>query len=229
MPGIPGGWKTRITTIIIVPAVCALALWIYAGRWAPSRADYPVQGVTVDAEDGALDWPTLRARHADFAYIRSSSGKAARDPAFADNWAGAKGAGLRYGAIHSYDLCASPVDQATLFMTTVPRDAAALPPAIRLAFPAGCDRRPGRDTLLSDLNIFINLVEGHAGKPALIRVSKDFEEAYEVSAGINRTLWLEGDYLSPDYAARPWVMWAATGGRRLDGVERPVEWDVVAP
>jgi lysozyme len=226
---LPGGWKARIALVVVPLAVAAAGSWLFVTRWAPARADYPVQGITVDSSAGTLDWPTVRARHADFAYIRSSSGRAVRDPAFAANWAGARQAGLRYGALHDYSLCQSPADQATLFMTTVPRDAAALPAVVRLDFRADCAQRPNRDALLSDLNTFINLIEGHSGKPAVVRVSRDFEEAYDVSDGVNRTLWLEGNFFAPTYASRPWVMWTATDMRRLDGVDRPVEWDVVAP
>ena len=113
-------------------------------------------------------------------------------------------------------------------MTTVPRDNAALPPVIRLAFAPGCAKRPGRDLLLSNLNTLINLVEGQAGKPALLNVTEDFDQAYDIGAGINRTLWLDGNFLAPDYASRPWVMWTATDMRHIDGVDGPVRWNVVA-
>lgn len=209
--------------------LAALMIWIFATRWAPSRDDFPVQGISVSSDNGALDWNTIRARRADFAYIRASSGAETRDTGFAANWAGARDAGLRYGAGHDFSLCRLASDQATLFMSTVPRDNAALPPVVRLRFDPTCPDRPGRDTVLSELNTFLNLIEAHAGKPALVRVSPEFDAAYDIGSGINRTLWLEGNVFPPDYATRPWVMWTASNFRRLDGVDKPVEWDVVRP
>ena len=44
---------------------------------------------------------------------------------------------------------------------------------------------------------------------------------------INRTLWVEGDYLIPAYAERPWVMWTANPTRQIKGVGAPAEWIVV--
>lgn len=222
------GTLGRIGLTIVVLAGLALAGWAYATRWAPPRDTYPMQGLSVSEADGPIDWRTVRARHADFAYVLASAGARHRDPAFAANWAGARAAGLRYGAAHRYSLCDRAVDQATLFMATVPRDNAALPPVVRLDFDARCARRPGRDIVLSDLNTFLNLIEAHSGKPALVRVSKAFDAQYDIGAGINRTLWLEGNFIAPDYASRPWVMWTASNMRRLDGVDAPVEWDVVA-
>src|SRR3546814_14185826 len=67
----------------------------------------------------------------------------------------------------------------------------------------------------------------HMGKPALIRVSRDFDAAYNIGEGINRTLWLERNLLQPDYASRPWVMWTASNNHLTKGIEQPVEWDVV--
>ncbi|MDX3909807.1 MAG: GH25 family lysozyme [Sphingobium sp.] len=203
--------------------------WLYAIRWAPSRDEYPMQGISVSEANGPLDWRTLRARHADFAYILATAGAGRRDKAFSANWAGARDAGLRYGAIHMFNLCDRAVDQATLFVATVPRDNAALPPVVRLDFTPNCGRRPGRDAVLSQLNTFLNLIETHAGQQAVVRLSKSFEERYRIGSGIYRTLWLEGNFVAPDYAGRPWVMWTASDMRHLDGIDAPVEWDVVAP
>jgi lysozyme len=219
----------RIGAGLALVAVLALALWLYARAWAPSRDQYPVQGVSIGSNDGAIDWGTLAAQGADFAYIRAAAGAGGRDRAFAANWRGARAAGMRYGAQVDFSLCRSPSEQATAFMTTVPRDNAALPPVIRLDFDPRCAARPGRDQLLSDLNTLVNLVEGHAGKPVLLNVTEDFDKVYDIGSGINRTLWLDGNFFPPDYATRPWVMWTASDMRHIDGVDGPVRWNVVAP
>lgn len=226
--------STRAWLRIVVAAaglalLSALLLWALWVRWAPARADYPIQGISISADQGTIDWRTVRTRGVDFAYIRAITGSAGRDPAFAANWAQAREAGLRYGAELFYDPCRKAIDQGTLFMTTVPRDNAALPPAIRLDFPTGCTVHPGRDSILSELNTLINLVEAQSGKPVLLHVSRAFEDAYDIGGGINRTLWLDGNYFQPDYAGRRWVMWRASDARRIDGIAGPVEWNVVAP
>ena len=224
-----GAMLARMALVLLLIGALCLGAWAYARAWAPPREEFPVQGVTVSAAMGAIDWRTLRARHADFAYVQATRGAKDRDARFAANWAGAQDAGLRYGSVHDFSLCARAADQATLFLSTVPRDNAALPPVVRLEFKPGCTARPSRDALLSALNIFLNLIEGHSGKPAVLRISEAFEAHYRVSEGINRTLWLERNFLAPAYATRPWVMWTATDMRRLDGVDGPVEWNVVAP
>jgi lysozyme len=219
----------RIGILLALLALASWTGWFYARAWMPSRSAYPVQGITISSDLGQVDWGSVRAAHADFAYIRASLGADHRDAAFAANWAGARGVGLRYGATHDFSLCRPAADQATMFITTVPRDNAALPPVVHLALSPGCTERPSRDALLSSLNTFLNLIESHSGKPAVIRVSKDFNALYDVAGGINRTLWLDRNFLTPDYADRPWVMWTASRIHRLDGIEAPVEWNVVTP
>lgn len=177
--------------------------------------------------DGAIDWPALAAIGADFAYIDATRGSERRDPMFATNAEAATQAGLRIGAVHHFSLCRLAGDQATLFNTTVPRSGRMLPPAIALDFSEDCGDRPSRDLVLSELSTFLNQVETHSGKPALLRPSAEFEEMYGLSDAINRTFWLESDYFPPDYAAKPWVMWTANSHRRVTGVGELADWVVV--
>jgi lysozyme len=70
-------------------------------------------------------------------------------------------------------------------------------------------------------------VEAHLGKPAILKLSQEFEEHYRLTTAIDRNVWLEKTWLLPDYAARPWVMWTANLSRRVEGVDQTVEWAVV--
>lgn len=69
----------RVALALTLVAVLALALFFYARNWAPSRDDYPVQGLTVSSDNGPIDWGTLAAQGADFAYIRAAKGADWRD------------------------------------------------------------------------------------------------------------------------------------------------------
>jgi lysozyme len=218
-----------VMTTMLAGGLILGGLALFARHWTPSRSHYPTQGISISSQSGDINWRMARAAGADFAYILATSGASGRDPAFDDYLDGARAEGLRYGPIHRYSLCALPSEQATKFIATVPRDAEMLPPVVQLDFADDCKARPSRDTLLADLNTFLNQLETHSAKPALLRVSHDFEAGYDVASGINRTLWLEGDFFPPDYATRRWVLWTASTWRRIDGIEGPIEWDVVRP
>lgn len=217
----------RYAAIALAVVLAAFVLWRVVLGWAPSRDDYPVQGIVVDAAHGKLDWPMLAATGVDFAYVVATDGSKNRDPNFAANMAGAGDAGVRFGPMHRYDLCRLASDQATLFITTVPRSEAALPAAVEFGFSEKCASKPDRALVLSEVATFLSQIEAHLGKPAILKVSQDFEDQYKLSSSIDRTVWLEKTWLLPDYAARPWVMWTANPQRRIDGVDEPVQWVVV--
>jgi len=214
---------------LVLLSFAAAGSWAYATGWAPATTQYPIQGVDVSAAQGEIVWPTLAARGADFAYVRATSGAHGRDPRFVANWQGAAAAGLRRGVIHHWSFCEGGEAQADNFVTTVPRTAGALPAVLELEFTPECEARPDAAALIADLKRFLVVAETHTGEPMLIKISRPVERAYQISAAIPRPVWEERDFLAPDYAARPWKLWQASAMRRVDGVDMPLHWDVVAP
>lgn len=217
----------RVGLVLLVLLLIAFVIRNIMISWAPSRDQYPIQGISVSDANGKIVWPVAGATGVDFAYIMATNGADKRDRMFAENIKGARESGVRFGAIHNYSLCRLASDQATQFVTTVPRSENMLPPAVRLAFDEDCGDRPGRASILSELNTFLNQIEAHSGKPAIIQVSQEFDELYHISSGIDRTFWLVGNFFPPDYATKPWVMWLASDMRRISGVDGPVNWNVV--
>jgi lysozyme len=223
-----GNYKLiRWGVLLLGLAFASYALWSYVTRWAPSRDQYPVQGIVVNASNGQPAWAELGATGVDFAYITAVEGARGRDPQFQENLAAVQEAGIRFGALHHFDLCRLASDQATMFITTVPRNDRALPPAVQLDFSERCKERPNRALILSELATFLNQIEAHSGTPAILLLTPEFEKEYQVSKSIDRNIWLEGNGISPDYSGRPWVMWTANTQRRVSGVVGPVHWVVV--
>jgi lysozyme len=219
----------RIIFAIVALGLLALTLWIYAGYWAPSRSTYPLQGIDVSADQGEIDWRKVRADGADFAYLKASEGTDIRDTSFAGNWENAREAGLRRGAYHGFTLCRLARDQATNFIATVPREANMLPAVLNLKFEESCPARPDRKLVLSEIALFIEMVEAHTGKAMILYMTKDFEDTYQISSAVDRSLWLRRMFFAPDYGTHPWVIWQASNQKRIDGIAAPVDWNVVQP
>ena len=208
----------------------AIAGWWQAGAWLPERATFPVQGIEHSASDGVVNFAALKADGADFVYLRASDGAKRRDAMFAADLAKAREAGLQVGAILRFDPCADAGPQAAQFVTTVPRDAALLPPAIELDLDdTKCAALPAEAAMASELTTLLNQVEAHAGRPAILKLSRGFEARYHVSAMIDRNLWVTGAYLAPGYPGRPWVMWTANPRLRSPASDERLHWVVVRP
>ena len=220
------GW---ILILLLGAAAAGFALYQAAINWRPSESQYPTQGVMISAESGAVHWPTLAGEDVDFVYLLATDGDEGRDSAFQENREGAIAAGLRYGVVHKWRLCRLAADQVSNFLATVPRDSDALPTAVMLTFDANCPDRPDIEPLISELTEFLEAIEPYSGDPAVLYVTREFDEAYHITSRAERSFWLQRRLFSPDYGAVPWALWEASDIRRVEGVENPVRWSVVRP
>ena len=217
-----GWWLAGIALLV------GLLFW-FAIHWRPSVESYPVQGVDVSEIQGAIAWPTVAAAGVRFAYIKATEGADIRDPRFTENWTGTAKAGVTHGAYHRYSLCRLASDQATNYISTVPRDADALPAAIQLDFEGDCKERPARSVIISEIEGFAALVEAHTGKPIVLYLTQDFEELYQVTHATDRQIWLRSAAFPPNFGAHAWTMWQANRIRQVPGIAGPTHWNVIRP
>ncbi|GAA0728500.1 GH25 family lysozyme [Sphingomonas japonica] len=214
------GWLLGIGIVV-------LGVSILARNWRPPIDAYPLQGMSISAQNEAIDWPRAKADGVDFAYALATDGAEVRDAAFAGHWMAMHQAEIRRGAILRYSLCAPAQDQADQFVATVPRTDDALPAAIELSIRSDCAARPPVRGVIAGLVALIATVERHTGKPVLLKIDKPFEAIYRPSASIPRNIWGVRRFFAPAYLAQPWRMWQASDLAAVDGVDGRVEWNVV--
>jgi len=224
-------WRLRLAALVVLLALGGGGwAWWQARHWAPPRAEFPVQGVEIGAQDGEASFTALHAIGAQFVYLDASAGATGRDARFAANLERVRGSGLQFGVVHSYDPCVPAERQAANFVTIVPRDEALLPPAISLEKLAdACPDPVSEAAVESELTTFLNQVEGHVGKPAVLKVAPGFEARYHIAGRVERNLWLERDWFQPDYAGRPWTLWTANASLHTEAGPEPVRWVVLQP
>ena len=227
------GGKTRLRllgAVLLVAIVAGGYGWWHLLRWQPDRAAFPVQGVEIGSNDKDVKWRALKAVGADFAYIDASASAFARDPEFSKNLEKAHAAKMQVGAVHRYDPCQPADKQATNFVTVVPRDAKLLPPAVELGITADdCPVKVSDAAVESELTTFLNQIETHTGKPAILKLLPGFQDRYAMASRVDRNLWLVQTRRQPDYAGRPWTLWTANTGLKTAVAENGLRWLVVQP
>lgn len=225
--------RTRLRLLgaaLLIAIIGGIYGWWHFHHWRPDRAIYRVQGVEIGVADGDVDWRAVKAIGADFAYLDASASAFARDPTFVRNLEAARAAKLQVGALHRYDPCQPGDKQAANFVTVVPRDPTMLPPAVELdGLGDDCPIKVSAAAIESELMTFLNQVEMHTGKPALLKVTKRFEERYHITAMIDRNLWLVGNRFQPDYAGRPWTLWTANDSLSNEASGADLRWVVLQP
>ena len=226
-----GRWLVRLLAAILLAGLLGYGwLWWEQRGFRPDEERYPDQGALVGAEDEEVAFNTLRGLGAGFVYLEASEGADDKDERFPDNFAEARAARLQIGAVHRFDPCVAADGQSANFVTVVPRDAELLPPAIMLDRTAeDCPERVTRSAIQSELMTLINQVEAHAGKPAILAPSEEFEDAYGIAARIERNIWLTRSRFEPTYGGRPWLLWTANEGFQTEAAERPLRWVAVRP
>lgn len=220
--------RRRIGLRLLAALLVAGALWLahgwWAAAWKPDAARWPGGGVAIGPDDGAVNWARLARNGITFAYLDATAGARIAAPAYTREHDAALAAGIRTGAIHRFDICTMASEQAAAFVRLVPREAPALPPAVLIEAGEGCERRPTRALLLSELTTFLTQVETHLGKPAVIGVADDLEGDYGLAATLNRPLWVHSPRSEPDPELTGWAIWLANDRLSVDGVEGPVRW-----
>ncbi len=202
--------------------------WWTMRHWQPARAAYAMQGAIIGNSDGDVDFASIKAIGANFVYVEASASAFARDPAVVKNLDGARVAGVQVGALHKYDPCQPADKQAANFVTVVPRDAKMLPPAVELEQLAeDCPVKVTDAAVISELMTFLNQIETHTGKAAILKLGTNFETKYHIAHAIDRNLWLSRDRVEPEYGGRPWAMWTANSGLINTATDQPLRWVVV--
>ncbi|QIG80459.1 glycosyl hydrolase [Sphingosinithalassobacter tenebrarum] len=215
--------------VALALALIGLLASLFAITWRPDIRDFPVQGVDIDETQGSTHWFALKAAGARFGYARATIGADRHDSRFETHWQGMYEAGIARGAIHVFSLCQLSSDQASNFVTTVPRHGDQLPAAVDLDFRDDCPAHPDRRVVLTELHLLLAAIERHLGKSPVLRVSRRFEERYGVSRAFPNRLWAVQSFFPPDYLARRWTLWQATTIRRVKGAGGTINWNVIAP
>lgn len=213
-------WLVALAALAALGGAAVAGRYVWLPAYRPALRAGESYGVDVSRHQGAVDWPRVARDGIAFAYVKATEGGDLVDARFAENWAGAAGAGLERGAYHFFTLCRPGEAQARNFLATVP-EGPALAPALDLELAGNCAARPPREDVEREVAAFLAAVEAR-GRRVLLYVGDDFARRYFRDLG-GREQWL------PRLLRRPggdWRVWQASAWARVDGISGPVDLDV---
>lgn len=209
-----------VIALLLIAAVLFLLIWngvILLNN--PSREKYPVRGIDVSSYQGEIDWVLIASQDIGFAYIKATEGSSHTDKYFEDNYKNADAAGIKCGAYHFFSFESPGKTQAEHFISIVPMSDNALTPAVDLEFYGDFFKdKPDKDKVLTELSVFIEMLENHYGKKPIIYVT---EESYKYFLSESREefiIWIRNVVSAPKLGdGRQWAIWQYTNRGRLDG------------
>lgn len=194
---------------------------------------YPVHGIDVSKYQGDIDWQKARTAGVAFAFIKATEGGDHIDPNFLKNWNGAALAGMPRGAYHFYYFCRTAAEQAKWFIRNVPRQSGSLPPVLDMEWnhvSKTCKKRPAPHKIRSEMRTYLDRVEAHYKKRAILYTTVDFFRHNELWRIKGHEFWLRSvaGHPSKVYPRQGWAFWQYTGTGKIPGIEGDTDINVFA-
>jgi len=221
--------RFALILLILVAAIVGAGALYWFGIWIPNKpsvAKFPIRGIDVSHHQHAIDWPAVKNAGVKFAYIKATEGADYKDGDFARNWADSAASGIAHGAYHFFTLDTPGDKQAENFLSAVPVEVGALPPAIDLEFSGyNLKRRPPGEQFARELAAFYDLVFIHYQQVPVIYTTSNFKNHYLKSMPIER-LWFREIFTKPRGGNEKWTFWQFSARGKVPGISTPVDLNV---
>ena len=190
-----------------------------------SGANYTL-GIDVSHFQGEVNWPAVAGSGVRFAFIKATDGIQDIDPRFAQNWAGAKAAGIVRGAYHFFRPALDAERQAAHFSSVVTMDDMALPPALDVEVTDGLDRA----ALQAGIRTWLETVRAACGRQPVLYTDPSFWNENVAADFSDCPLWLACYAEAPELPAtwQAWTFWQHTDAGEVNGISGQVDLDYCA-
>lgn len=205
---------------VLLALLCLLTLLtlLYQGIIWPNAllvGNYHVRGLDVSSYQGQIDWKSVaQTDQYTFVFVKATEGKNYKDAYFQANWHGTKEQGLLRGAYHFYSDSRTGSEQASNYISMVPKEAGMLPPVLDLEV-FGKDRL----VMLREIKIFLTRLEQHYGMKPIIYTDHDRYAEYIKGHFEDSPIWIR-DVLTPVSWSniKKWTFWQYCNRGHIPGV-----------
>lgn len=197
-------------------------------RADPRRKPRTVLGIDASHHQGTIDWEAVAGDDIEFAYLKATEGTTYTDPTFAGHREAAGRAGIEVGGYHYFSLCTPGAAQAEHFadvLGPLRLRRTDLPPAVDLEVAGSCASPPAAETLLDEVEAFLDVVEERTGLEPVVYLFPEFEAAYGFADDLaDHRQWVRR--LGDRPPVRDWWIWQRDDAGTVAGIAGPVDVNV---
>lgn len=213
----------RVLRALIICILALALVWLFV-RWRGlvlfsdqiDPQQWEIWGVDVSSYQGEVDWDLLRRQGVDFAFIKATEGSGLTDPCFAENWAGAKSAGITAGAYHFFSYDSPAATQAANFLAAAPPQTGALPPVIDVEFYGQYLKEPkAAEEVWPILDELVAELTEAWGRPPILYVTARSYALYIRGRYPDCPIWASMPLAAPVWT--DWTFWQYSHTARLAG------------
>lgn len=168
----------------------------------PADVQGLAQGIDVSQDQGTVDWASVQAAGIAFVFVKATDGETYVDPNFAQNWAGAKAAGLLRGAYHFFRAEDDPQAQAEFFWKTV-GGVGELPMVVDVEESMG----QSNSAVISNLTSFLASLQQWTNRQPMIYTDPGFWNGLGTSAFGDYPLWVADYGVAAPTMPAGWTLW----------------------
>ncbi len=184
------------------------------------------RGIDLSHHQGPVDWERVAADGIEFVWLKATEGATYTDPTYADHRRRAAEAGLQVGGYHYFSICGDGAAQAEHFVQVVGDQSDAttwLAPALDVELDPACE--PTRAELLARLRDFLRVAEAGTGRKLVVYAFPDLERRYRIATALDRPQWVRR--LGSREPHGNWLVWQKSQTARVDGIQRPVDLNLM--
>lgn len=184
-------------------------------------------GLDVSEFQGTIHWAsvdTLEQKYPlRFVFIRATVGNNKIDRQFTHNWLGSKKNKLIRGAYHYYRPNENSVEQARLFIKTVPLRKGDLPPVLDIE---KLPRNQSLDSLKVGLKRWLKIVEAHYKVKPIIYTGEKYYDDFLKEEFSDYLFWIANYNFYREKIGDDWLFWQFTEKASIPGIKGNVDVNI---
>lgn len=210
-----GRHRWVVTVVILLLGMLAVGgVWWHSHQQSVLKA-YPIRGVSIDQDDGYIDFHQLQSAGVKFVYLKATSGASYIDDNFSSNYERVSGTTLQVGIYEEFSFSSSAEQQYRYMVSQIGQQSGNLPIAIHITdYGKYASNPPNYDKQGRKLARLVELLSERYGQGCIIWAGPQIQKKLVMSHTPGTKRWTITDQLKRQSSQVKFMQY--TGNEKLE-------------